>query len=493
MKILLVSPKYPDSFWSFKYALKFVPGKETTHPPLGLLTVAAMLPDEWEKRVVDLNVTPLKNEDLAWADYVFVSAMYAQKTSAEEVIEACRAAGVKIVAGGPYFTSNDDDFERVDHLVLNEAEITLAPFLADLEKGCAKHVYRSDAFADVQGTPAPAYELLDTDKYISMSLQFSRGCPFDCDFCDITKLYGRRPRTKTKEQILAELENIYRLGWRTGVFFVDDNLIGNRRVLKNEILPAVREWMEERDHPFTFVTQVSIDLADDDELLDSMYAAGFDVLFIGVETPSDEGLAECGKIPNKGRDMVEAVKKIQRCGFQVQGGFIVGFDSDPPDIFKRQIDFIQKSNIVVAMVGLLNALHGTKLYHRLKKENRLSDASTGDNTDFSTNIIPKMPMEALEEGYKYLVKTIYSPRYYYGRLARYLKDHKAKAGKGGGLRWAQVSAFAKSVLVLGIIGRERYQYWKLFFATLFTRPRSLALAITFAIYGYHFRKVFDRY
>jgi len=493
MKILLVSPEYPDSFWSFKHALKFVPGKETTHPPLGLLTVAAMLPDGWDKKVVDLNVSPLEDEDLVWADYVFIGAMYAQKTSAEEVIDTCRAAGAKIVAGGPYFTSNDDDFERVDHLVLNEAEITLPPFLGDLEKGRAKHVYKSDSFGDVHETPVPAYELLDMDKYMSMSVQFSRGCPFDCDFCDVTKLYGRRPRTKTKEQVLAELEYIYGLGWRAGVFFVDDNLIGNRRVLKNEILPAVREWMEEHDHPFTFVTQVSIDLADDDELLDLMYGAGFDVLFIGVETPSDEGLAECGKTPNKGRDMVEAVKKIQGYGFQVQGGFIVGFDSDPPDIFKRQIDFIQQSNIVVAMVGLLNALHGTKLYYKLKNENRLSDASSGDNTDFSTNIIPKMSMEALEEGYKYLVKTIYSPKYYYGRLARYLKDHKVKVDKEGRLRWAQVSAFAKSVLVLGIIGRERYQYWKLFFATLFTRPRSLTLAITFAIYGYHFRKVFDRY
>jgi radical SAM superfamily enzyme YgiQ (UPF0313 family) len=493
MKILLVSPEYPDSFWSFKHALKFVPGKETTHPPLGLLTVAAMLPDEWEKRVVDLNITPLKDDDLTWADYVFISAMYAQKTSAEEIIERCRAAGVKTVAGGPYFTSNDDDFERVDHLVLNEAELTLPAFLADLENGRAGHVYRSDAFADMHETPVPAYELLDINKYMSMSVQFSRGCPFDCDFCDITKLNGRRPRTKTREQILAELENIYRLGWRAGVFFVDDNLIGNRRVLKNEILPAVREWMEEKNHPFSFVTQVSIDLADDDDLLDSMYRAGFDVVFVGVETPSEEGIAECGKTPNKGRDMVEAVKKIQGYGFQVQGGFIVGFDSDGPDIFQLQVDFIQKSNIVVAMVGLLNALHGTKLYHRLKKENRLSDASSGDNTDFSTNIIPKMPMEKLEEGYKYLVKTIYSPRYYYGRLARYLKDHKVKVDKASRFNWTHLSAFAKSVLLLGIIGRERYQYWKLFFATLFTRPRSLALAITFAIYGYHFRKVFERY
>ncbi|MCP4228946.1 MAG: B12-binding domain-containing radical SAM protein [bacterium] len=492
MKALFISPKYPETFWSFKHALKFVPGKKTTHPPLGLLTVAAMTPGDWEKRVVDLNVSELGDEDLEWADYAFVSATQIQKASTAEIIDRCRNAGVKTIAGGPYFTSTDDDFEDIDHLILNEAEITLRPFLEDMKNGGAKHVYRSEQFADVHETPVPAWDLVDRDKYVSMSIQFSRGCPFDCNFCDITKLFGRNPRTKTKEQILAELDNIYRLGWREGVFFVDDNLIGKRRELKEEVLPAVVEWMENHGHPFSFTTQISIDLSDDDELMDMMYRAGFDVLFVGIETPSDEGLSEAGKPINRNRDMVEAVKRIQSYGFQVQGGFIVGFDSDTPAIFDQQIEFIQMSNIVVAMVGLLNALHGTRLYNQLKAENRLTEVTSGDNTDFATNFIPVMPLADLEAGYKHIVKTIYSPRYYYRRLTRYLFNHKLKAGNGG-LEWRKVRALVKSVVLLGIIGRERYYYWKLFFTMLLKKPKAFPLAITFAIYGYHFRKVFDAY
>jgi radical SAM superfamily enzyme YgiQ (UPF0313 family) len=492
MKVLFISPKYPETFWSFKHALRFVPGKKTTHPPLGLLTVAAMTPGDWDKRVVDLNVNELNDDDLDWADYAFISATQVQKASTTEIVTRCRKAGVRTVAGGPYFTSNEDEFKEIDHLVLNEAEITLQPFLEDLAKGNAKHVYRSNQFAEMCETPIPAWELVDRDKYVSMSIQYSRGCPFDCNFCDITILYGRNPRTKTKEQILAELENLYQLGWRAGVFFVDDNLIGNRRELKKEILPAICEWMESRGHPFTFTTQVSIDLSDDDELMDMMYRAGFDVLFVGIETPSDEGLVEAGKPINLNRDMIEAVKKMQRYGFQVQGGFIVGFDSDTPAVFEEQIEFIQRSNIVVAMVGILNALHGTKLYDQLKAENRLSKESSGDNTDFATNIVPKMPLRELERGYKRIVKTIYSPRCYYRRLTRYLLSHKLKEN-GGGVSWGKIEAFVKSVILLGIIGRERFFYWKLFFTMLFAKPNALALAIKFAIYGYHFRKVFEAY
>ena len=492
MKILLVSPKYPDTFWSFKYALKFTPAKKTTHPPLGLLTVAAMIPEEWEKKLVDMNVRTLKDKDLIWADYVFISATYIQKVSLEEVIARCRKVGVKIVAGGPYFTSKGDEFEEVDHLVLNEAEITFPPFLEDLRNGRAERVYRSDQFADLGTTPVPAWELVEMGKYVSMGIQYSRGCPFDCDFCDITKLFGRKPRTKTKEQILAELEYLYELGWRAGVFFVDDNFIAKRRQLKKEILPAVCEWMEKKGRPFVFITQASIDLSDDEELMRLMVRAGFDAVFVGIETPNEEGLSECNKFPNKNRDLIASIKKIQGFGFQVQGGFIVGFDSDPLSIFESQIEFIQKSKIVIAMVGLLNAIYGTKLYYQMKKENRLVEYTTGDNTDCSTNIIPKMPHKTLIDGYKYLVKTIYSPDYYYDRLTRFLKDY-IPVSKPGGFRWSYVRAFLKSVFILGIFGKERFYYWKLFFGTAFARPRLLPLAITFAIYGYHFRKVFERY
>lgn len=494
MKILLVSPKYPDTFWSFKYALRFTPDKKTTHPPLGLLTVAAMFPEEWEKKLVDLNISGLKDSDLLWADYVFISAMHIQKASVDEIIARCRDADVKIVAGGTYFTTSGDEFEEVDHLILNEAEITFPPFLDDLKNGRAKRVYRSDRFADLRTTPVPAWELVDMRKYVSMSVQFSRGCPFDCDFCDITKLYGRSPRTKTKEQVIAELEYLYEQGWRAGVFFVDDNFIANRRELKNELLPAVIEWMEEKGRPFSFVTQASIDLSDDEELMRSMAETGFDGVFVGIETPSEEGLSECNKFPNKNRDLIASVKKIRKFGLQVQGGFIVGFDSDSPSIFDSQIKFIQESGIVVAMVGLLNASRGTKLYNQMERENRLVDDSTGDNTDFSTNIIPKMPYKTLIDGYKYLVKTIYSPDYYYERVTGFLRDFMPMyKNKGRRISWSYIKAFIKSMFILGIIGRERVYYWKLFFETVFARPRLLSLAITFAIYGYHFRKVFEVY
>ncbi|MFN2132095.1 MAG: B12-binding domain-containing radical SAM protein, partial [Anaerolineae bacterium] len=266
MKILLVYPEFPDTFWSFRHALKFI-RKRAGAPPLGLLTVAAMLPEEWETRLVDANVGRLRDEDLRWADYVFLSAMVVQRASAREVIDRCRELGVKVVAGGPLFTGDPESFDDVDHLVLNEAEITLPPFLADLEQGSAKRMYSTSEFPNIQETPAPRWELLDLRRYASMAIQFSRGCPYDCEFCNITALFGRRPRIKTAEQIVSELDTLYALGWRSGVFFVDDNFIGNRRALKEEVLPALIEWRQGKAG-LPFNTEVSINLADDDELMD---------------------------------------------------------------------------------------------------------------------------------------------------------------------------------------------------------------------------------
>ena len=490
MRILLVHPKYLDTFWSFKDALRFI-SKKATHPPLGLLTVAAMLPKEWEKKLVDMNVTTLRERDLEWADYVFISAMSIQEASVKEVITRCKKMGIKIVAGGPLFTTGYEEFEDVDYFVLNEAEITLPAFLEDLKNGCAKHIYSSKELPDIGKTPIPVWKLINMKKYASMSIQYSRGCPFNCEFCNIPALYGHKVRTKTKAQILAELEDLYSQGWRGDLFFVDDNFIGNRRKLKEEILPAMIEWMKRKRYPFSFNTEASIDLSDDEEIMQLMVKAGFTSVFVGIETPNEESLAECNKVPNKNRDLVACVKKIQKFGLQVQGGFIVGFDNDPPSIFERLSGFIQESGIVTAMVGLLNAPRSTRLHQRLGREGRLLKNMSGDNTDFSINFIPKMDYEILIKGYKRIISRIYSPEPYYKRVRTFLRDYKPLEKKAFSFHFSYLGAFFKSILFLGIIERERFYYWKLFFWSLFRRPQLFHLAITFAIYGFHFRKIFQ--
>ncbi len=492
MNVLLVYPQYPTTFWSFKYALKFI-SKKASLPPLGLLTVAAMLPAEWDQRLVDLNVRKLTDADLRWADYVLLSAMSIQKASADAVIERCRKAGVKVIAGGPLFTADPEDYDHVDHLVLNEAEITLPMFLRDFAKGSPQHIYTSSRWAKLPGTPVPRFDLLTTNKYASMNIQYSRGCPFDCDFCNITVLYGRAPRTKDAPQVIAELEALHRLGWKGGVFIVDDNFIGNKVKLKREVLPAVIGWMDRKRHPFKLYTEVSINLADDEELMALMVRAGFDQVFVGIETPNEESLAECSKLQNRNRDLIANVRKIQRAGLEVQAGFIVGFDKDPESIFERLTSFIQESGIVTAMVGLLNAPKGTKLHRRLEKEGRIVRSVTGDNTDFSINFIPKMNTEVLVNGYRSILRTIYSPKHYYARVRKFLKEYRPASLGRVRIRTEHIRAALLSVVRLGVIGRERLQYWKLFFWSLFRRPRLFPYAITLSIYGFHFRKVLVRH
>ncbi|MBI4722188.1 MAG: B12-binding domain-containing radical SAM protein [Candidatus Stahlbacteria bacterium] len=497
MKVVLVYPRYPDTFWCFRQALKFI-SKKATYPPLGLLTVAAMLPKDWDKKLVDMNISVLKDKDLEGADFVFISAMEIQKVSAKEVMSKCKKMGIKIVAGGPLFTTGYKEFSGVNYFVLNEAEITLPLFLEDLRNGYAKHIYTTNEFPDIEKTPIPLWGLIDMKKYKSMNLQYSRGCPFDCEFCDIVNLFGHRVRTKSRDQILAELESLYYQGWRGGVFFVDDNFIGNKRKLKSEILPAMINWMGIKRHPFSFSTETSLDLSDDDELMQLMAKAGFNSVFVGIETPDEKSLAECNKVQNKNRNLVASVKRIQKSGLQVIGGFIVGFDSDLPSIFKRQIEFIQKSGIITAMVGLLNAPRGTKLHQRLIKENRLWKNPSGDNTDFSINFMPKMNYEVLIKGYKRIISKIYSPKPYYERVKGFLKDYKPPQKLHfhfGYIRFhsGYPGAFFKSIWVLGIKDKPKFYYWKLFFWSLFKRPRLFPFAITYAIYGYHFRKIFKEY
>jgi radical SAM superfamily enzyme YgiQ (UPF0313 family) len=488
MKILLVYPEYPNTFWSFKYALRFV-SKKASSQPLGLLTVAAMAPSSWEKRLVDMNAERLRDDDLEWADMVFISAMSIQGQSARQVIERCRGIGVRTVAGGPLFTSEWEKFPDVDHLVLDEAEVTFLPFLNDLEGGHAGHVYRSDEKADLTKTPIPLWDVINLKNYVSMNVQYSRGCPFDCEFCNITVLYGRVPRTKSKEQTINELESLYQAGWRGGVFFVDDNFIGNKMKLKKEILPAIIDWMKTRGYPFIFNTEASVNLADDPDLMQLMVQAGFDTVFVGIETPNETSLIECNKFQNRRRDLASSVKTIQQSGLQVQGGFIVGFDSDPASIFERTIKFIQDTGIVTAMVGLLNAPRGTRLYDRMRSEGRLLNDMSGDNLDLSINFVPKMNKEILLNGYRKLIATIYSPKPYYDRMKSFLREYRPIRKKSAKLNFRNLNALFRSILFLGVIGRERLQYWRLFFWSLFTRPRLLPLTITLAIYGFHFRRI----
>jgi len=490
MNILLIYPEFPDTFWSFKHALKLA-HKGASSPPLGLLTVAAMLPEGWNKRLLDLNVTKLTAKSLDWADAVFISSMLVQREAARRVIDRCKTAGIRIIAGGPLFTSEHEQFPEVDHFVLNEAELTLPQFLNDFTQRQAKRVYTSTEFADILNTPVPLWHLLDMRRYAAMSIQYSRGCPFQCDFCNVTTLFGHQPRTKSAEQILAELDGLYIQGWRGSIFFVDDNFIGNKKHLKTELLPALINWQKTRGR-ISFYTEASINLADDQLLVEMMVAAGFDMVFIGIETPNELGLAESGKRQNQSRDLVEDIKYLQRSGLQVQGGFIVGFDSDTPAIFQSQIDFIQNSGIVTAMVGLLQALPGTRLYERMQREGRLISASTGDNVSVSTNILPTMSLETLQEGYKRILRTVYSPENYYQRVKTLLRDYPPPKIRSE-LSFHYKLALFNSIYRLGLLGKERLYFWRVMLWTLFRRPRLFPLAITLAIYGYHFRTICERY
>lgn len=486
MKVLLIQPKFPATFWSFKHALQFI-SKKVSAPPLGLMTIAAMLPTDWECRLTDLNIHDLDPEDLAWSELVFITAMNIQRDSAQEIILTAKKSKKTIVAGGPMFTAEYENFPEVDYFVLNEGEITLPQFISDFCKGNPEHVYSTDAYADITETPIPRWDLLDLSKYESMNIQFSRGCPFNCDFCNVTALLGHRPRTKMVGQLLAELDSLYLLGWRRNVFLVDDNFIGNKVILKKELLPALIKWRKGKTG-FQFITEVSINLADDPELVDLMVQAGFISVFIGIETPDENSLAACNKKQNQNRDLLASVHYLQKSGLQVMGGFIVGFDSDTSSIFDRQIRFIQQSGIVTAMVGLLQAPFGTDLYRRMKQEGRLTNEMSGDNVDGSTNIIPKMPKEDLLYGYKKIINTIFSPVEFYQRIQTFLINYNPLQ-ETGKIEFNEIIAFFRTVWRIGILSPARKYYWKLITWTLIHKPRLFPLAITFTVYGYHFDKV----
>jgi radical SAM superfamily enzyme YgiQ (UPF0313 family) len=489
MRILLVYPRHPDTFWSFRHVMRFI-GKRSAFPPLGLLTVAAMLPGDWELRLVDENVHALTDADVAWADYVMLSGMIVHREAARALARRCADAGRTVIAGGPLFTTGHRDFPEIPHFVLGEAEEQIGELVRDMEAGRVKAVYRAPRFPDVSATPIPRWDLVDLRHYVTMPVQFSRGCPFDCEFCDIVAMYGRVPRTKAPAQVIAELEALRRAGWRQMVFLVDDNFIGNRKLVR-ALLKELVAWRERTQPAMGFLTEASVNLADEPELLDLMAQAGFKKVFVGLETPVTESLEECRKVQNRKRDLVEVVRTLQRSGLEVMGGFIIGFDNDPRDIFRRQFEFVQRSGVVTAMVGLLSALPQTRLWERLAAEGRMLAQSVGDNTTAVLNFVPKLDRAWLAENYRELMRSLYAPDNYYRRIREFLAVWQPR---GPSLRMdaGDLRAFALSLWELGLRRRGRRAFWRLFWRTLIVEPRKFRAAMELAILGHHFRTVAEK-
>jgi radical SAM superfamily enzyme YgiQ (UPF0313 family) len=450
------------------------------------MTIAPLLPKDWNKKIADLNVEPLKNSDLEWADLVMISAMIVQNESAQAVIRRAKAFGKRIVAGGPLWAKEPTTHGEVDHVIVGEAETLLPQFVQDFENGCAKPIYQSDHLPELSHTPMPDFDLITLRNYSSMLVQFSRGCPFNCEFCDIIEIFGRKARTKSNAQFIAELDLLYEKGWRGAVFIVDDNFIGNKRVIR-ELLPALIDWQRRRRFPFNFFTEASVNLAREDEMIANMVQAGFRKVFLGIETPVEESLISTQKAQNTTMDLVESVRKIQRAGLEVLSGFIVGFDTDPPDIFNRMIDFIQKAAIPVSMVGILSALPGTQLTRRLLKEGRLIAESAGNNTALDLNYIPKMDATILLEGYKKILTTIYDTKQYYERVLEFLSHYRPQIRQR--LKKDDLIAFFNSMVRQGITGKDRFQYWKFLVRAYHRNAAAFSEAVTLAIMGYHFQKV----
>jgi radical SAM superfamily enzyme YgiQ (UPF0313 family) len=486
MNILLVSPATPDTFWSSRHVLPLL-RRKSAFPPLGLLTVAAMLPADWRLKLVDLDVTALEDADIDWADWVMLSGMIIHTDSCRTVAARCAARRKSVIAGGPLFTTGHEQFPEIPHFVLGEAEDVMSGLVADMIEGTVRDHYESPRKPDVTQTPVPRWDLVRFEDYVTAPVQFSRGCPFDCEFCDIPVMYGRTPRVKTAEQVIRELDALIDAGWRESIFIVDDNFIGHKTKAKSLLL-ALIAWRRQRAVRIPFVTEASLNLVDDEELLRLMVEAGFKKVFVGIETPISESLAECGKVQNRDRDLVAAVKTMQRAGLEVMGGFIVGFDNDQPNVFERQWAFIQETGIVTAMVGLLNALPKTRLFTRLSAEGRILQKTTGNNLDAVLNFVSRTDRDVLLDGYRSLVTQLYAPKSYYRRIAAFLREYQP-SGPRTRPTHGDVSAFFKSLWVLGVRSRGRRAYWSFLVRSLLFHRRKFTEAMSLAILGHHFRKV----
>jgi radical SAM superfamily enzyme YgiQ (UPF0313 family) len=486
---LLVYPEIPkNTYWSFEYALSFI-DKKCSMPPLSLITVASFFPNTCHLKLVDMNIETLNEKEIMWADAVFVSAMIVQKKSLNDVIKMCNRFNKPIIAGGPYPTTSYDDIVGVDHFLLGEIEDTFLTFFDDFRKGIAKKIYPAPAPPSLSNTQVPRFDLLKLNAYASMSIQYSRGCPFHCEFCDIWIIYGNRSRVKSSENVIRELDTLYRLGWRRPVFIVDDNFIGNKRRLKKELLPALKQWQQDHDFVYRFFTETAINLADDDELLDLMRECGFNEVFIGIETPSKKALRETGKIQNLKMDLFQAVRKIQKKGLEVMGGFVIGFDSDKEDIFERQISFVQKAGIPKAMIGILAALPATKLYHRLESEGRILYDSDGNNThNMETNFITGMDRVKLKNGYRKILETLYDNnlKNYFTRCSTcldHLGENKLYNRK---IYPGEIATLFKSFWYQTFTPYG-YQYWKFLIRNIIKHPCKFSEFVRMAIQGHHFR------
>lgn len=494
---LFVYPEFPPSYWGFKYALEFV-GKKSSMPPLGLLTIAGMFPKTYQLKVVDMNIEPLTDAHLEWADVVLTSTMIVQKESLYEVVQRCNRAEVPVVSGGPHPTSYYDNIKEetdgiISHFLFGEVEETFEDFLTDFESGSAKEVYRETRKPDITQTPLPRYDLIDINAYGSTALQFSRGCPFNCEFCDITKLFGRVPRTKTNEQMLAEFEMLYKLGWQGAMFVVDDNFIGNKRDAMR-LLPAITEWQEARQYPFSLYTEASVNLVEIPEMLDAMTEAGFNMVFLGIESPNDAALLSTSKGQNTSKEedagsyLLRAVRKIQSKGIEVTGGFIIGLDGDTE--FDSHIDFIQEAGIPMAMAGLLTALKETDLWHRLKQEDRLLLESSGNNTDMSLNFVPEMPREKLIAEYRRVTSTLYDPtlKYYFERCLTLLQHMPRNAHNVRSVTKNEFIAFLRS-FKRQLFSKQGPAYLQFLVKVLKDYPAMFPEAVRLAVMGYHLEKM----
>ncbi len=485
MNVLLVYPRFPPTYWSYEYALKFV-RKKCALPPLGLITVAAILPAHWRPTLVDLNIETLSDRQLRRADVVLLTGMHVQSRSLHEILARCRRLAIPTIVGGAYATSEPEKLDDADYLVLGEGEDTIASVCAAFEAGLAPRVTRNAERPDMTTSPVPRYDLLKPGAYYNMSLQYSRGCPFSCEFCDIIVVFGRKPRTKTAEQIEAELDAIDATGFRGSVFFVDDNFIGNKKAVR-EVLPAVQRWQERHGWPFEFYTEASLNLAEDTALMKAMTAAGFWSVFIGIESPSTVSLEETGKSQNltRGLDIAARVREVQKHGLDVWGGFIVGFDSDGPGIFDSQIEFIERAAIPEAMVGLLHALPGTPLELRLRRDGRLRPLEILDQFG-GTNIDTLIPHPVLLRGYQRILQTIYEPGSYLNRVKEMMHRRPGLVSRQGWLQPRKLLAGARAMLAQGILANYRMEYWRFLRDIWRWNPSRLAEAIMRAAAGHHF-------
>ena len=482
MKILLVNPLFPYTYWGFQLGLRLA-GRDVSLPPLGLITMAASLPPEWTLRLIDLNAESLRDRDLRWADAVLVGGMRVQAASMHSVIERAAAFGCRTVVGGPAPTTSPQEYGDADVVFQGEVE-GRAGVLAEAigATGPKMVVPPPENSPQMSEAPVPRFDLLELDRYASMCIQYSRGCPFRCEFCDIIEIYGRVPRVKSVEQVITELDGLYRTGYRGPLFFVDDNFIGNRREVR-KLLPALARWQADRGRPFGLYTEASVNLAVDDKLLEGMVAAGFTAVFLGIETPSEAALAGAGKTQNLGVDLDLAVERITGYGLEVMGGFIAGFDQDAPDVFERMRAFICSLPIPLAMVGLLTALPETALHRRLAREGRLRGKSSGDAFG-RPNFEPVMDELALLRGYRGLLQSLYDPAAYFERCRRYVERAPPPPGRRQ-IGWHEIVVCVRIITHIGVARPWRHHFWRLLLRTLRHAPHHATWVMEKAVQGEH--------